>query len=134
MSVENITNTLEKSVKPIKKIINIIDNLPQDKKDKIIFLRDENVIKWLYGDTTFLEPENKIIGYKKKKIDKDNGKIYKSGKKKGETKYDKVEINFHKKVSLGYKKISHKNKRFVIINAAQKKQIIHKAIIEKLGI
>ena len=54
--------------------------------------------------------------------------------RKVKNKYDKVEINFHKKVSLGYKKISHKNKRFVIINAAQKKQIIHKAIIEKLGI
>ena len=55
-------------------------------------------------------------------------------KRKNKNKYDKIEIDFHKKVLLGYKKISKKNNRFIIIDASQKKQDIHEQIIKKLGI
>ena len=55
-------------------------------------------------------------------------------KRKNKNKYDKIEINFHKNVLLGYKKISKKNNRFIKIDASQKKQYIHEQIIKKLGI
>ena len=54
--------------------------------------------------------------------------------RKIKNKYDKNEINFHNKVSLGYKKISKKNNRFIIIDANQKKKIIHNFILKKLGL
>ena len=49
-------------------------------------------------------------------------------------KYDKIEMNFHKKVSLGYKKISKNNNRFISIDASQKKEVIHEQIKKKLGL
>ena len=55
-------------------------------------------------------------------------------KRKNKNKYDKIEIDFHKKVLLGYKKISKKNNRFIIIDGSQNKQDIHEQIIKKLGI
>ena len=55
-------------------------------------------------------------------------------KRKNKNKYDKIEIDFHKKVLLGYKKISKKNNRFIKIDATQKKNHIHEKIIKILGI
>ena len=43
-------------------------------------------------------------------------------------------MNFHKKVSLGYKKISKNNNRFISIDASQKKEVIHEQIKKKLGL
>ena len=55
-------------------------------------------------------------------------------KRKIKNKYDKIQINFHNKVSQGYKKISKNNKRFIKIDASKQKQEIHNLIIKKLGI
>ena len=54
-------------------------------------------------------------------------------KRNKKNKYDKEDINFHKKVLNGYKKISINENRFVTINASNDKQIIHKLILKKLG-
>ena len=37
--------------------------------------------------------------------------------RKKSNKYDKQSLNFHHKIIRGYKKISKKNRRFIIINA-----------------
>jgi len=55
-------------------------------------------------------------------------------KRKIKNKYDRKNINFHKKVSLGYKKISKNQKRFVKIDAEKEKIIIHNQILEELGL
>ena len=49
-------------------------------------------------------------------------------------KYDKHEIEFHKKISLGYKKISKNQKRFVKIDAKNDKKTIHNQILQNLGL
>ena len=54
-------------------------------------------------------------------------------KRKIKNKYDKTNINFHKSVIAGYKKIS-KNKRYINIDASESKNIIHKNIITFLKI
>ena len=54
-------------------------------------------------------------------------------KRNKKNKYDKEDINFHKKVLNGYKKISINENRFVTLNASNDKQIIHKLILKKLG-
>ena len=54
-------------------------------------------------------------------------------KRKIKNKYDKIDINFHKKVMTGYKKIS-KSKRYINIDASLSKNIIHKNIIKILNI
>jgi len=66
-----------------------------------------------------LSPKNIILRLKNRKV---------------KNKYDKIEQGFHKKVLLGYKKISKNNNRFIIIDASQKKQDIHEHIKTKLGI
>ena len=48
-------------------------------------------------------------------------------------KYDKLNYEFHKKVILGYNKIS-KSKRYININASNSKKNIHKEILKKLKI
>ncbi len=53
-------------------------------------------------------------------------------KRKYKNKYDKKNINFHKSVINGYKKIS-KSKRYIIINASQTKIDIHKKILKSLN-
>ena len=52
-------------------------------------------------------------------------------KRKYKNKYDKIDINFHKKVILGYKKIS-KSKRFINIDASLSKNMIHDQILKIL--
>jgi dTMP kinase len=47
-------------------------------------------------------------------------------------KYDKMDINFHKKVNKGYKILSQTNKRFHIINAKKSIQNIHEEILKVL--
>ena len=54
-------------------------------------------------------------------------------KRKIKNKYDKIDINFHKKVMTGYKKIS-KSKRYINIDASLSKNIIHKNIIKIINI
>ena len=54
-------------------------------------------------------------------------------KRKIKNKYDKIDINFHKKVIKGYKIIS-KQKRYININASLDKKQIHKNIVEYLKI
>ena len=48
-------------------------------------------------------------------------------------KYDKIDINFHKKVIQGYKILSKGNKRFDILDGTKTKKEIHKRIITKLA-
>ncbi len=54
-------------------------------------------------------------------------------KRKNRNKYDKIDINFHKKVINGYKKIS-KTKRFINIDASKSKSEIHHTIIKNLSL
>ncbi len=54
-------------------------------------------------------------------------------KRKVKNKYDKNDLLFHKKISLGYKIISKNQKRFINIDATKDKKFIHKVIIENLG-
>ena len=49
-------------------------------------------------------------------------------KRKYNNKYDKIDINFHKKVIKGYKALSKNNNRFVIIDAERKIDEIQKQI------
>ena len=53
--------------------------------------------------------------------------------RKVKNKYDKNNLLFHKKISLGYKIISKNQKRFINIDATKDKKFIHKVIIENLG-
>tara|TARA_B100000965_G_scaffold373407_1_gene363836 strand:+ start:2348 stop:2971 length:624 start_codon:yes stop_codon:yes gene_type:complete len=53
-------------------------------------------------------------------------------KRKKFNKYDKIDINFHKKVISGYKKISKNNKRFININANLSENFIHRKIIKTI--
>ena len=43
-------------------------------------------------------------------------------------KYDKIDINFHKKVIKGYKQLSKNNKRFVLINSENSFDIVQNKI------
>ena len=54
-------------------------------------------------------------------------------KRKFKNKYDKIDINFHKAVINGYKKISN-NKRYINIDASLSKNKIHNNIIKLLKI
>ena len=54
-------------------------------------------------------------------------------KRKIKNKYDKIDINFHKKVISGYKKISN-SKRYINIDASLSKNLIHKNILNLLNI
>ena len=54
-------------------------------------------------------------------------------KRKNKNKYDKNNINFHKKVIEGYKIIS-KSKRYINIDASLSKETIHKKIIKSLNL
>ena len=56
--------------------------------------------------------------------------IYRLSKRKNKNKYDKSDIKFHKKVSLGYKKISNDKKRFILIDGMKNKKDIHKKILK----
>ena len=53
--------------------------------------------------------------------------------RKVKNKYDKNDLLFHKKISLGYKIISKNQKRFINIDATKDKKFTHKVIIENLG-
>ena len=55
-------------------------------------------------------------------------------KRKIKNKYDKQEIKFHKKISLGYYKISKNQKRFVKIVGSDDKNTIHNYILKKLSL
>ena len=52
-------------------------------------------------------------------------------KRKNKNKYDKIDFNFHKKVNMGYKKISQTN-RFINVNGSDSKSNIHKKILKNL--
>ncbi len=54
-------------------------------------------------------------------------------KRKIKNKYDKINLNFHKKVIDGYKKIS-KSKRFINIDATESKFHIHSKILKNLNL
>ena len=53
-------------------------------------------------------------------------------KRKNKNKYDKTSIEFHKKVILGYKKIS-KSKRYINVDASLSKNKIHNNILKSLN-
>ena len=53
-------------------------------------------------------------------------------KRKNKNKYDIQDIKFHKKISLGYYKISKNEKRFVKIDGKNDKNTIHYKILRKL--
>ncbi len=54
-------------------------------------------------------------------------------KRKNNNKYDKIDLDFHKSVINGYKKIS-KSKRFISINGAESMSQIHKKILINLNL
>ena len=76
----------------LNKIKNKVENLSEEKKSEIKLLIKVDVLKWIYGDTSFLESKNYIIGYKKEKNLIETDKIYKYGKKKGQKKNKTIEI------------------------------------------
>jgi len=53
-------------------------------------------------------------------------------KRKNKNKYDKQDIKFHRKICLGYDKISKNKKRFLKINGKSDKNTIHYNILKKL--
>ena len=63
-----------------------INLLPEEKQGKIHLLKIKDVVLWIFGITTFLEPENPIVSYRQKKIEVETDEVYKSGKRKGKTK------------------------------------------------
>jgi len=79
----------------------------------------KEILNNFYPDFTFifnLDVKNIIKRIKKRTV---------------KNKYDKTDIKFHKSVITGYNKIS-KNKRYIHIDASQKKFIIHKTILKHL--
>ena len=52
--------------------------------------------------------------------------------RKNSNKYDKININFHKKIIEGYELLSKNNKRFYRIDATKNRNIIHNEIINKI--
>jgi len=75
------------------KIESKINELEKEDQDKIHLLKDKEVIQWIYGDTTFLEPDNPIESYGKKDIKVETGKNYKSGKRKGQKIYESKKVD-----------------------------------------
>ena len=59
--------------------------------------------------------------------------VYRLSKRKNKNKYDKSDIKFHEKVSLGYKKISNDKKRFILIDGLKNKKDIHKKILKYIN-
>ena len=53
---------------------------------------------------------------------------------KNKNKYDKQDLKFHRKIYLGYYKISKNKKRFVKIDGIHDKNTIHYKILKKLGL
>ena len=53
--------------------------------------------------------------------------------RKFKNKYDKLDISFHRKVILGYKKLSHNNPRFINLNALKTIHQIHNKIIQEIS-
>lgn len=97
-SFNNDTDTI------YNKILNRIKGLDEEKQKQIKLLKEKEVIEWIFGNTEFLYPENPIISYGKKKIKEDTGKIYKSGKKKGQKIYKSVKIDDKDKPKYKYNK------------------------------
>jgi len=101
LKVQKVYKTIQKK----------IQNLPEKKQTQIKFLKNYNVFLWLYGITTFIEPKNSIIGYNKKKINIDTGKVYKSGKKKGNKIYKKKKVDDIDNPKYKYTKTKLKEKK-----------------------
>ena len=55
-------------------------------------------------------------------------------RRKTKNKYDKQDIKFHKKISLGYHILSKNKKRFIKIDGSNDKNEIHNYILKKLGL
>jgi hypothetical protein len=66
------------------KIMSLCDSLPPETASQVVLLRNREVHRWLQEDTTFLDPENPIIGYKKKQVKEENG-LFKNGKQRLKT-------------------------------------------------
>ena len=81
------------------KIQSRIDSLPEDKQGQIHLLKIKFVILWIFGITTFLEPENPIVSYGTKDIKVENG-FYKNGK----PKYKKEKVDDKDKPKYKYNK------------------------------
>lgn len=79
-----------------------INLLEQDKQDKIILLRKEDVISWITGNTEFLDPENPIVSYGFKDIYVETEEVYKSGKRKGQKKLKKIKVEDKNKPKYKY--------------------------------
>ena len=63
-----------------------------------------NVILWIFGITTFLDPENPIVSYGTKTIQEETDEVYKSGKRKGQKKPKKVKVEDKDKPKFKYNK------------------------------
>lgn len=87
----------------LDKIHKLSEKLPSTEKKDIQILLNEDVIRWINGDLSFLEPDNPIIGYYKKTIKKDNG-LFKSGKRKGLIKYKNIYIDDETRPKYKYTK------------------------------
>ena len=77
----------------LDKIQSKINSLPEEELAKIYLLKKKNVLLWIFGITTFLDPENPIESYRQKKIKVETADFYKSGKRKGEKKYKNKNVD-----------------------------------------
>ena len=71
----------------VDKVNSAINKLPEDKQGQIHLLKIKRVILWIFGFTTFLEPDNRIESYGTKDTKVQNG-FYKNGN----PKYKKIKV------------------------------------------
>ena len=92
------------SEKIFDKIQSRINSLPGEEQNKIHLLKKMNVILWILGITTFLDPENPIVSYRFKDIQEETDEVYTSGKKKGQKKIKKRKVEDKDKPKYKYNK------------------------------
>ena len=86
----------------LNKIQSKINELEKEDQDKIHLLKKKDVISWICGITTFLDPENPIVSYGTKTIQVDTGEVYKSGKKKGQKRLKNEKVDDKDKPKYKY--------------------------------
>jgi len=91
------------------------DELSDDKKKEITLLTNQDVLKWIYDDKSFMKynDEQEIIGYCQTEIEVDTGTFYKQGPRKGNVKYKKKKIDNKNKPKYKYSKANYNKMRKV---------------------
>ena len=101
---ECCASDISETQKIFTKIQSKIKELPIEKQNEIQLLRVMNVIKWIFGITTFLEPENPIVSYGFKDVKEETDEVYKSGPRKGQKKIKNMKVEDKNKPKYKYTK------------------------------